>query len=613
MLSNSNFSGILYFQSHATTGRLDIFSTEPNGAEVNEIQEFCKLLIMKYILHRIIFVLPISTIFVAPFMFIFTAQANADTTYNPAYLISDSIFTDTSSMSQSTIQSFLVNENSGLKNYYDVENCGSSSGPHYSFYATYYSCAQSVLASKIIYDSSQAYGINPRAILATMEKEQSLVTTPNPTQSQLNCAMGYLSCGTVVGFFNQVDNGTWQFRADIDLMNGQNYWGYTPSSYPCSAADSYDHPELYSTGLYPGNNVTFSNPAYNGDPAGPGGYPMTFVLGTSATAALYCYTPYVGPLSQTGYSGSYNFVYYFELWFGSVASACYNEYNLPTTSGAAIVRDSINSGQPNNLALTFDNNTGSDCSEIHVWNSAYQSFINDYATNLPSFDPTTGQIISADNLYENGQNRIIFVKYNDTGSGRVEIHVWNPTYKNFDNDYATNIPEASPAIGNVISGDFYGNGQEELAYIKYQNTGSGKVEIHIWNSNFTGFINDYATNVVSNPPNVGEVIAANLNNNIQSNLIYIKYQNTGSGKVEIHIWNSNFTGFINDYATNVVSNPPNVGEVLAANINGIGKDSLIYGLFEGTGSGKVEIHIWNSNFTGFINDYATNVHELTNN
>lgn len=37
-VSSGNFSGILYFQSHAASGRLDIFSTEPNGAEINEIQ-----------------------------------------------------------------------------------------------------------------------------------------------------------------------------------------------------------------------------------------------------------------------------------------------------------------------------------------------------------------------------------------------------------------------------------------------------------------------------------------------------------------------------------------------------------------------------------------------
>jgi hypothetical protein len=35
---NGNFSGILHFQSKATSGQLDVFSTGPNAIEINEIQ-----------------------------------------------------------------------------------------------------------------------------------------------------------------------------------------------------------------------------------------------------------------------------------------------------------------------------------------------------------------------------------------------------------------------------------------------------------------------------------------------------------------------------------------------------------------------------------------------
>lgn len=35
---NGNFSGIMHFQNKASTGQLDVFSTQPNGAEINEIQ-----------------------------------------------------------------------------------------------------------------------------------------------------------------------------------------------------------------------------------------------------------------------------------------------------------------------------------------------------------------------------------------------------------------------------------------------------------------------------------------------------------------------------------------------------------------------------------------------
>jgi hypothetical protein len=236
------------------------------------------------------------------------------------YLIDDSVFRDNTAMSASDIETFLTNEGSGLKSFMDVENCGSTSGPHYAYYATYYSCGNSRLAAQIIYDASQAYGINPRVILATLQKEQSLVTDPSPAASQINFAMGY-GCPdsggcSVSGFFNQIDNGTWQLRTDMELGSGNNWWGYTPASYPCNGATRY-----YSAALKAGYAVTFyddNGTPYNG-----------FTLPNMSTATLYCYTPHVynNPAGINGnpqygsvgeyYSGSYNFVKAFDAWWGT--------------------------------------------------------------------------------------------------------------------------------------------------------------------------------------------------------------------------------------------------------------------------------------------------------
>jgi hypothetical protein len=38
-VTNGNFSGILYFKPQATSGQLDVFSTDSNAVEINEIQE----------------------------------------------------------------------------------------------------------------------------------------------------------------------------------------------------------------------------------------------------------------------------------------------------------------------------------------------------------------------------------------------------------------------------------------------------------------------------------------------------------------------------------------------------------------------------------------------
>jgi len=248
------------------------------------------------------------------------------------YLMDDAIIRASNSMTAQGIQNFLTQEGSGLAVFSDVENCGSASGANYAYYATYYSCGQSRSAAQIISDASKAYGINPEVILATLQKEQSLVTTPNPTSSQLTYAMGYGcpdsgSC-TYPGFFNQIDNATWQLRTDMELGSGNNWWGYTPASYPCSTATRY-----YSAPLKPGNNVTFIDDS--------GVSYTSFVIPNMATASLYCYTPHVYNNPQglyglptfgtTGsyYSGSYYFVYYFNRWF-DINSLILNNVTMTT-------------------------------------------------------------------------------------------------------------------------------------------------------------------------------------------------------------------------------------------------------------------------------------------
>src|SRR5579872_1042478 len=108
--------------------------------------------------------------------------------YNPSNLIDNPTFLSSGSMSAGQIQAFLSNIGSGLAGLSDTEACDSTIAPYYSH------CGQTISAAQIVYDTSQAYGVNPRAILATMQKEQSLVTDPTPSASQINCAMGYNSC-----------------------------------------------------------------------------------------------------------------------------------------------------------------------------------------------------------------------------------------------------------------------------------------------------------------------------------------------------------------------------------------------------------------------------------
>ncbi|MEX1052147.1 MAG: hypothetical protein WEC83_02030 [Patescibacteria group bacterium] len=207
-------------------------------------------------------------------------------------LIPDGDYIARTSMSPADIQSFLASKGSYLASappsVLGEGNLGRS-------------------AAQIIYDAAQgmydAAGtlngitintstgtVSPRVILSTLQKEQSLVTNPSPSQRDLDCAMGYEGgngCTWMfenkphwAGFTNQVEWAAWQQRYNYERAQGHGFSDYQVGQ-TVSFADG--------TGIY---SVTFTN---------------------RATAALYRYTPYV-------FNGNYNFWRNIVDWFGIVGN-----------------------------------------------------------------------------------------------------------------------------------------------------------------------------------------------------------------------------------------------------------------------------------------------------
>ncbi|HLC70259.1 MAG TPA: serine hydrolase [Patescibacteria group bacterium] len=119
--------------------------------------------------------------------------------FNPNLIISDAELFDKNAMSRDEIQRFLDAKGSYLRTYQAPDPSGITKP-----------------AADLIYEAAQAYQINPKYILVTLQKEQSLVTDDNPTPKQLDWATGYAVCDgcslsdpkviKYKGFGLQVDN-----------------------------------------------------------------------------------------------------------------------------------------------------------------------------------------------------------------------------------------------------------------------------------------------------------------------------------------------------------------------------------------------------------------------
>jgi len=155
-----------------------------------------------------------------------------------------------------------------------------------------------LLASTIIYRAQVACGISAKVILVTLQKEQGLITKSNPTDWNINQALGYGcpddgGCSeSYEGFGYQVYTGTRQFKA-------------------YKAANFAKQPGTFNIAYHPYNSSCGTK---------------SVKISNYATAALYNYTPYVpnaaalANLTGTGDKcssyGNRNFWYYYNSWFG---------------------------------------------------------------------------------------------------------------------------------------------------------------------------------------------------------------------------------------------------------------------------------------------------------
>lgn len=195
-----------------------------------------------------------------------TPDALIQTSFDPNYVLDDKDIFGLGDMRLGDIQSFLESRPGSLATYRSTDIDGTRR-----------------LASEIIWRIATTYQLNPRYLLALLQKEQSLVDDPDPSQKQLDWATGYAICDNC----SMNDPRLQEFRGFASQLE----WA------------AKQHREKYLiqilgkgatiAGQAPGKTVTIS------------GKSVTPV--NNATAMLYSYTPHI--------AGNFNLWKIWQRWF----------------------------------------------------------------------------------------------------------------------------------------------------------------------------------------------------------------------------------------------------------------------------------------------------------
>lgn len=225
--------------------------------------------------------------------------------FDPGMILSDARFTDATTMSEKDIAAFIDTWGTGcregeqpcLKDYRTT----STTRPATPSCPKARQGGDNLSAATIIWRTAQACGINPQVILATLQKEQGLITASSHrlTAERYEWAMGY-GCP---------DGGTCD----------RQFAGFDTQIYQAAAQWKRYMNEPRSYAIRPG---VVNQIAHAPDPSC--GHENVRVA-NKATAALYNYTPYVPTADALAGNfegcngpgaGNLRFYQYFTAWFG---------------------------------------------------------------------------------------------------------------------------------------------------------------------------------------------------------------------------------------------------------------------------------------------------------
>lgn len=393
----------------------------------------------------------LATLFLlSAFFFVLLVPALAEAEFNPSYIISDNDFSAAGTMSEQQIQGFLEAKGSFLANYYE-ERSDTRIGPGDNINPYGWR------ASRIIWQTANWYGINPQVILATLQKEQSLITDPYYPPPEyhwrIDYAMGY-GCPdsggcSYAGFARQVDMGTWQLSYNMYYANQR---------------DGRVAPYLTGNTI----NIDGSN----------------VYLGNGATASLYRYTPH--------FHGNQNFYNIYTRWFVFSPPP-------PDNTGSSTVGVDPDGDTFGELAVFYDygwGRTGLILFEPNgsgyapgppVWfSSAWELSRSKIVPVDPNGDGKTELAV----LYDSGWSNTALYIFDPNGAGGYNAprKLWESGAGNWDWSRSKITAVDPDGDGHTELAVFYDYGNANTGLFVFDPSGSGYGAPHrVWLSGFGGW------------------------------------------------------------------------------------------------------------------------------
>ncbi|KAF7940600.1 uncharacterized protein EAE98_000727 [Botrytis deweyae] len=253
--------------------------------------------------------------------------------------------------------------------------------------------------------------------------------------------------------------------------------------------------------------------------------------------------------------------------------------------------DATGDGKPD-LVYIKNKNTGSGYVEIHIASSYsdFQTLILEVATTFVEEDNGTWRLFKSSN---SALPDLIYIKTQDTPSGKVEVHIASGAsmYTSRSLEVVTSFENEKKQNGKWSVYDYNGDGKPDLVFIKPRNTGTGTTEVFV----ASGFSN-YQERLISTgtifPIEDGNNGFWQLGPySINGDLIHIKDANTGTGTIEVHIasrasgWQTKLLGVGSNYAEE------QDGCWQLVDFSADGKLDLTYIKYLNTESGTVEVHV----------------------